>query len=561
VSDASSPLSATSLAAPGAGGQGLARRAWCEPLLIAAAWLVLVACSLFVFPLADLPASWSSWDVLHSGRRFADQGFMASRLQPRWVPMNDPAPYVTYTHYPPLPYWISGVVQSAVFEPQRRIHAMMHLTRLVAVTGLLLGYLLLRQFSVSPGAAAVSVAMLTWSQRWWGWVSGELSWCSWWPLFLFGIAAAFIWGFRRPRSWRVALAAGTACCAAAALSAFDAWLWAPTFLAALLCLAPRHGASIRRRLLVALLCVCAATGFALATRIAINWWYYGSLDTTVRDLREAYQVRSAGERSDAMTHENAVNYWDVGTVSKLRRWELAAHVLHELPTDLVLIYLPAPPFGSRIGPLIGLAALAGWAMVARRRRDQHPPASAWPTAPRALVAFTAAPIAFVLACPAITNEQPWGLLGFAPAVLLVAGMVWQGALTPLARAIGTSGASALAAAAALGMMIVRLPTAYGHEWPRPFDECQAATRAIADLDGPVFVNFKDANPFMYLLPLDSRVALKPAWAFKRFLRDTRPVRLLFAESVPQGERLPGLPPAWSFVVLEDGSPLGTNRAS
>ena len=103
---------------------------------------------------------------------------------------------------------------------------------------------------------------------------------------------------------------------------------------------------------------------------------------------------------------------------------------------------------------------------------------------------------------------------------------------------------------------------YGHEWPRPFDECQAATRAVADLDGPVFVNFKDANPFMYLLPLDSRVALKPAWAFKRFLRDTRPVRLLLAESVPQSvERLPGLPPAWSFVVLEDGSPLGTNRAS
>jgi len=50
-------------------------------------------------------------------------------------------------------------------------------------------------------------------------------------------------------------------------------------------------------------------------------------------------------------------------------------------------------------------------------------------------------------------------------------------------------------------------------------------RALSRLKGVVFVD-GDANPLVFLAPLDASVAFKPIWAQRRYLPDVRPLRVL-----------------------------------
>jgi hypothetical protein len=468
---------------------------------------------------------------------------------------------------------------------------MMRLTRLVAVSALLCGYLLLRQFGVGPAAAALAIALLVWSQQWWLWVSGELSWCSWWPLYLFAAVTAFAWGLHRSRgAWRAGLLIGTGCCAAAALSAFDAWLWMPTFLAALFGLMPRRAATIRRRLLVGLVCACAATGVGVGGRVVLNWWYFGSLHAVVRDLDQAYQARSEFVRPAEYTRENAANYWEVPRQPRVSsRWEWIATYYRALPANLARTYWPPPPHGAWITTVAVALALPTWWGALRRRQRAPQAGDAWPSAARGLIAMTVAPMAFVVALPAINVQQPWGLLGFAPAVLLLGGLTLDAAAATLVRivnylqarvaagaagptgpdtaagrapGVGRAAVTTVAALTAMASLMVRLPATRGQNWPLPIGEFRAAVNGIADIEGLVFVNASDSNPMMYLAPVDSPVALKPVSMLRiGFFKDTRPVRLLFAESLGHlrrsvlsaGERelRPGLPPGWWLITVED----------
>jgi len=544
-----------------------ARWAAREVLLVIAAWLVLVASSL-LFPVTDLPNSPNSWDVLHSGRQFAERGFRASHLQPRWMPLNDPAPYLTYTHYPPLPYWISGVVQSVVRDPQARIRSMEHLIRLVGLTSLVCAYVLLRVFGIGVGAAALSGALLAWSQRWWMWSSAEMTWISWLPLYLLAGVAALAWGLGRARTaWRVALLVTSSCFAAAALSAFDAWLWIPTFLAALFLLTPRRASTARRRLLCALALGCAATGIGVGTRLAINWWHFGSLSMVARDLREAYQVRSAAERLPGQMAENAVNYANFPEAATLDRWGWIRVFYRTLPRSLVATYGPETAYAWWVAAAaVALALPTWWSRRLRRGSASHDPAR--PSAVQGLVALTVAPVPFVLACPAINAQQTGGILVHAPAVVLLCGLVLDAAVATIERAVGRfaeygrSGVALLSAMVALALVIARLATPYGYGWMVPIEGGRAAAQAIAHLQGVIFVNTPDTNPLMFLLPIDSAVALKPLLVQpSRFYENTHPVRVLVAES-PGGvrpdvvtgavtENLPGLPAGWSLIRVKE----------
>lgn len=538
-----------------------------ETAIVVGVWLTLALISLLAFPVADLPASLSSWDVMHSGRQFADRGFVASRLQPRWSPYNDPAPYVTYTHYPPLPYWISGVVQSLVTTPQARIHAMLYLIRLLGLSALLVGYVLLRQLQVTPVAATVTMAALTWSLQWWIWISGELSWCSWCPFFLLAATTVMVWGVGRDaRTWRLALATGIGCATAAALSAFDAWLWTPTFLVVLWCLVSRRSTQIRSRLAIACVLACASTGIAVGTRGVINWWHFGSLASVVRDLREAYEWRSASERPAGLTGENAINYKELphGDALSHRQWITTA--LTTLPRTAMRAYLPRPPYGWWLAWCTLLLAVpscwAGW--LARRHESSPEPASTlgpW----QVLLALLAAPLAFVIACPAINAQQPWGVLGQGPAMIVLAGLVINAAARTLRTVATTLAWSTLVprvvmAVLALAAIVVRLPAAQGARWPRPLAETQAAVEAVADLDGMVFVNIPNTNALMYLVPIESRLALKIAALLPAaYFKNTKPVRLLWVDAIepdhqPDRRAVSLMPPrplpsGWRLLLL------------
>jgi len=557
---------------PGADGAP-SRRLRNEAALVGLTWAMLALGSLWVFPVANLPASVNSWDVLHSGRRFAEQGFLAGKLQPRWMPLNDRAPYLTYTHYPPLPYWISGVVQSAVADPQRRIRAMLRVVRVVGFTTLACGYLLLRQLGIGVGAGAVAIALLAGSQYWWWWVSGELTWCSWFSLFLFGALTVFAWGLHRNRTrWRIALLASAAGWTAAALCAFEAWLWAPTFCAVLFLLIPHRATLIRRRLLIGLVFACAATGIGAGTRLAVNWWHFGSLDGVVQDLRQAYGIRSTVALSAGMTHENVVNYFEVQHSSATGRWAWISRYFRSLPDGLEGIYLPPAPTSRWIvGLSIVLAVPTWWAALTRRRQRQAARRDdVWPSSARALVAVAVAPAPYVLAVPAINVQQLWCILALAPAVLLALGCVFAATLTTVERAgrwLGALGRPLIAALApaavlaTLAVLVTRAATPRGIDWFLPIEECQTAARAVSGMDGVVFVNLPETNPLMYLVPLDSAVALKPVAVLgKKAFPESGQVRLLYAESFGRGRDellrgaeaapLPGLPAGWRLLIAE-----------
>jgi hypothetical protein len=493
-----------------------------EMTTVLVVWVVLTLASLFFFSIGNVPPTDASWDVLHSGRRFADVGFIASKFQPRWTPRQDPAPYLTYTHYPPFPYWISGVLHSLVSGSQERIRGMLHLIRIVGIATTLLAYLMLRQVGVRASAAALAVSLAIWSQ-WWGWATGDFSWIGWLPFALFGGTTAFLWALRTPRraTRNLAIALGTSCALVASLSAFDAWLWFPTF-AAVLCIGargPRRG--LRKSLLVICALTVLATGVSGAVRMGINAWHFGSLEGAVRDLREAYQVRGSGDTRNLESAENQVNYKTYPKQS-VSRWEWLRLYYGSFAQRLALMYLP--PKGASwwvVGGVLLLASPAWAAGVLAGGRGAGG-VRPWPSPLLTLCATQLAATPFVVACPAISVQQPWEILAHGPAVLLLAGSILEPALASLTwlsgRLMGAVGGhvlTAAAAAVAIGSPVLRLHTAELMDWPIPLSVFRAAADAAAQTDGVVFVNVLNTNPLMYLIPHTSQAAAKPVMELQR----------------------------------------------
>jgi hypothetical protein len=536
-------------------------------------WLALVALALFswalfVAPVGELPRSANSWDPLHSGRRFAEAGFLANRLQPVWAPPNARAPYLTYTHYPPLPYWIAGVVDVVVRDPFARIEAALRLVLGVGLGALLCGYAFLRRLAFRPASALLALGALVWSGLWWRFASGELSWVSWLQLFQLGSAAALACGLgaagrARGRSLGLALL----CALLGALSAFDAWPWFPTLFAVLACFALRSSSERLRPLLLATALATAASLAGVATRVAINTWHFGSLERVLQDAEEAYAARRTYAHARLEIAENRTNYMELPQREAAPHSAWVVELLRSSPERMASLFLPeAPPARAALACAALLALLGAW--LARRRQGPAP----WPGRAAWLLALTGAALPFALLSPALAVQQ-WGpLLAFAPAALLTAALVAEGALGLAAagarallaaggRRLGTAPAHAatLAFAAALVFSIVhRTPPAPSPGWPVPRADCLAAVAALASLEGVVFVDLDDVNPLMFLVPRASGLALKPIWTQKLYLSDVRPLRILriagqgklsereLAKLVPAP--LPGLPGGFELLV-------------
>jgi hypothetical protein len=488
-------------------------------LLLGWAWLAA--------PVGELPRSPTSWDPLHSGRRFAEEGFLASKLQPRWAPSTEAAQYLTYTHYPPLPYWISGAIESAIVDPVGRIDASLRIVLCVALGALLCGYGFLRSLSLSPAAAAGACGVLVWSGQWWSFASRELTWVSWLQLFQLGAVLALGAAFAHWQTHaRVAMALALAFAGAGALSSFDAWPWFPTLFAAL-ALAAARGQRPRLRGLV--WATWLAAGLSLggaATRIAMNWWYFGSLEQVMQDVEEAYAARSTYAHGGLELAENRANYPELPQQLTTSHGAWVVEFGRMLPGRLAKMFLPAPPAARVAVAVAALLALPGWLLA--RRRAAEPPRAPWPGRLVWLVALALAGVPFALLCPAIAVQQVGPLMAFTPAVLLGLALAFEGLLAPLrarhagvlARALGL----ALAAAAAASPML-REPEP-SPTWSAPPAQLEAALRALAPLRGVVFVDLLDVNSLVFLAPLDASFALKPMWAQARFLRNARPLRVL-----------------------------------
>jgi len=519
------------------------RRSQVEVRVTLAIWLALVAWAGFAAPVGDLPRSPNSWDVLHSGRQFAERGFIASKLQPRWSPPNHESQYLTYTHYPPLPYWIAGGMQTLVRDPRGRIDAMLRLVLIVGISAVLCGYLFLRNVGIGVPAAALAGGALVWSHEWWTLATGELTWVSWLQLFQLGGIAALSWALGRWRERRrPALCLSFACACGAALSAFDAWPWVPTLLAVLTLLSARLRRGLLPRLaLLTCLAVLVSVGGA-ATRVALNWWHFGSIGRVIEDVSEAYGVRSTLADAKLEIPENRANYESRG-VYRQTRSELAlqgeshstwiAAFFRVLPGRLSAMFLPeaAAAAWSWAWAVAAVLAVPGWLSLRRTgallEREHEFRAPEW------LLALTLAGVPFVLICPAIAAMQYGALLTFAPALLLAFAWICEGVLASLA--VLTRGAPSGAtprraltfaiAAAVVASPILRGPGA-APAWPAPPSRCEAAVLALAHLKGVVFVDLADANLLMFLAPLDSSVSFKPTWSQRDYFPDVRPIRLL-----------------------------------
>src|SRR5262249_48875798 len=312
-----------------------------EDVVVLGLALALAAWAWLAAPVGELPRSTHSWDVLQSGRAFADQGFLASRLQPRWAPPNQRAQFLVYTHYPPLPYWVAGGVEALVRDPLRRIDAMLRLVLCVGLGALLCGYRFLRNLGICVPAAGLARAALVGSASWWPLTSGELTWLSWLALFLFGglaaLSAAFArWQARRRRR----LAAALACATGAAFSAFDAWPWFPTLLAAFALLAAwQRPERLRPLLLAAALAALTSLG-AAATRLALNWWHFGSLEQVLLDVHEAFDARSVYTHPALQIAENRANYMELPQRAAASRLAWTRELGRTLPARLLAMYGP-----------------------------------------------------------------------------------------------------------------------------------------------------------------------------------------------------------------------------
>ena len=498
-----------------------------EPGCVVAVWALLAVVSLLAFPVSPVPRQWGSWDSVHSGRRFAELGFLANKLQPVWAPVDHRAAYLAYTHYPPLPQWGAGVAEMLSSSPQGRIVAVHHMIRLLGITGLALIYVLLRHLACAPAAAALAVALTAASSRMWVEITTQASWYGWCVPLLLGSTACFIYALRsEAKHWKIGLATGVVLSLGTAMCAYQAWSWYPAFFGVLLLSAgARHSEqrTLRKRLLVGLLLSGSAVGLAIAIRVAINWWYFGSLETTVGDFMEAYQTRSTGSAQGVQIEENRANYYVQAFEGEKSRIDLLWQFCRHFAPGMLDACLPGGSSGRWIALTTFALGGAGWLLGRRApgRETRRAPAASSPGPLAIWLALLAAPLLFILLCPAIAATQWLGesfwmfpawivLLGFSLhfALGLVSDLLARS--IPSRAVVGTltSAAVILAIAVVPGRM-ARLEQPEETQREISLAEASALVRAFEDREGIVHADLRDHNLLMYAAPLDTRVVFRP----------------------------------------------------
>jgi hypothetical protein len=421
-------------------------------------------------------------------------------------------------------------VHTLVRDPLGRIDAMLRLSLIVGISAVVCGYLFLRNVGIGVPAAALACGALVWSASWWVIATGELSWLSWLQLFQLGGVAGLGWALAHweNRRRRIGLLLTLACALAAALSAFDAWPWFPTLFGILVLLAVRKRRSFLLPLVLATGIAAVVSLGGAATRVAINWWHFGSMERVVRDVQEAYAARSTLSHLELEIMENRANF--VEPPRPASHWDWIGRFGRNLPRRLLAMFLPDALAARWAWGFVAVLAIPEWLLG--RRREPDGVRERWPSQLGWLVALALAGLPFVLICPAIAVLQYCALLAFTPALLLAGAWICEGvfaSLTPLA--LGRLGGATLRRVLTLAIVgaVVASPVVRRPEpaptWPAPPIRCETAVRVLSQLKGVVFVD-DDVNPLVFLAPLDASVAFKPIWAQKRYLSDVRPLHVL-----------------------------------
>ena len=277
------------------------------------------------------------------------------------------------------------------------------------------------------------------------------------------------------------------CSAAGALSAFDAWPWFPTLFAVLALAAARgHRDRLRALALAAVLAGGASLGGA-ATRVAINWWHFGSLERgragPRRGLLRPQHLLHPGPRGRG---EPVPTTWSCPG-GRWRRTGMDPRVLADA-AEPTRRDVPARAAAGALGRRrAALLASPGWLCDADRRAAGGATAH-WPGRRGWLVALDVAALPFVLLCPAIAVQQAGPLLAFTPAALLGGRVGLRGLAGPPPRdhARRFEGAWLVWRRARVAVAVVvrdrREPGAATPSWPAPPAECQAALRALSQLE-------------------------------------------------------------------------------
>jgi hypothetical protein len=557
-----------------------------EKRFVWAGWLLLALLSLVVIPVSPMARQWGSWDAMHSGRRFAEEGFFASKLQPIWSPSNGAPTYITYTHYPPLPYWGAGIVESFVSTPDARIRAVNHLIRLLGVSVLPLAYVLMRRLncSIASGLLVVIItasttAILTYTKRdgsMWRELATQAVFYGWVVPFLLGSVIFYLQAIR-PDNKKPFLPAflGTLCCLGAALCAYQAWSWYPTMLIALFFTGAYAGTGVdkkiqRKRIFWIWFAACWTIALAIAIRVGINYWHFGSMHAVYRDFVEAYQFRSTGV-TDLTVKENAVNYFESTPLSSSRLslyWEF----VKVFPVGMAKVCLPEGAAGWCILSLMAALGITGFAMRKRIASglNANTPETSPDAAPKinrrgVLLALALAPLTFIVVTPRIAVDQWQGeTFWMLPAWIALCGITMSYGLS-LLELIGKrlaefrrhiAVAITFVALASISLSMVSVTRLEIDDELISIEQAEKIAAAIKDYDGLIFTNLPNHNPFMFCLPLNTKASVKPTRDFKHFKIDG-PVALLVDSRLdfkrflgPEADNRPGFEARWDIVRKE-----------
>lgn len=249
-------------------------------LIILGVLALLLAWSRLSFPDLDHGDEYSDANVLNAGENFARLGFVACRFLPMFEPQAA-APHDLYTHYPPLPDIVNGLLRVVFRTDSLRFFRVVSI--LVSLLGLLFWTLFIRRITSSD--RVVFLAGLFYLSN---------------PLFLFGFDSlhessyseclrslvfyltAVIVGIPRGRRRVLLGAALVAAVGVTSLVTFEYVVYLSLFVAlvGLSCVESSRRLSIRALLLVWL---APVVGFAL--HVLQNVWYLGSVAAAATDLK------------------------------------------------------------------------------------------------------------------------------------------------------------------------------------------------------------------------------------------------------------------------------------
>ncbi|MGH7287527.1 MAG: hypothetical protein ACREI8_05850, partial [Myxococcota bacterium] len=413
-------------------------------------------------------------------------------------------------------------------------------------------------------------------------ITTQATWYGWCVPLLLGSTVCFIHALRsEAKRWKNGLATGVVLSLGTAMCAYQAWSWYPTFFCVLfLSAGARHSEqrTLRQRLLAGLLLSGSAVGLAIAIRVAINWWHFGSLETTVGDFMEAYQTRSTGSAQGALIEENRANYYVEAFEGAKSRVDLLWQFCRRFAPGMLDACLPGGSWGRWIALTTVVLGGAGWLLGRRAsgRETRRVPAASSPGPLAIWLALLAAPLPFILLCPAIAATQWLGeSFWMFPAWIMLIGFSLHFALglvndllaksLPSRAVVGTlTSAAVILAIAVVPERMARLVQPEETQREISLAEASALVNAFEDREGMVHASLRDHNMLMYAAPLDTRVVFRPLGILPiqhardkqlpdsltlLLRRDRRTPRIPEFRQIPLQRELPDLPSGWRVVEL------------